>query len=91
VSSEDSDRKYEGCGSCGSVSQFSLFLFLSLPAFLVLLCVTICFFGYNVFLNPHEWQPLHYLNVTILLVTGTMLFLFFASGMYAERIAAANK
>jgi hypothetical protein len=34
---------------------------------------------------------LHYLTVTILLVTATMLFLFFASGMYAERITAANK
>jgi hypothetical protein len=49
------------------------------------------FFGYSVFLDPPEWLPLHYLNVTVLLVTGTMLFLFFASGMYAERITAANK
>lgn len=59
--------------------------------FLVLLCGVISFFGYHVFLHPQEWQPLHYLNVTILLVTATMLFLFFASGMYAERITAANK
>ncbi|UZJ54256.1 hypothetical protein CBS101457_003576 [Exobasidium rhododendri] len=59
--------------------------------FLVLLCATISFFAYTVFLDPQEWQPLHYLNVSILLVTGTMLFLFFASGMYAERITAANK
>lgn len=34
---------------------------------------------------------LRYFNVSILLVLATMLSLFFASGMYAERITAANK
>lgn len=59
--------------------------------FLVLLCGAIGLFSYYVFIRPSEWQPLHYLNVTVLLITATMLLLFFASGMYAERITAANK
>lgn len=59
--------------------------------FLVLLCGAIGLFSYYVFVQPSKWQPLHYLNITILLITATMLLLFFASGMYAERITAANK
>lgn len=59
--------------------------------FLVLLCGAIGLFSYYVFVQPSEWQPLHYLNVTVLLITATMLLLFFASGMYSERITAANK
>ncbi|PWN32619.1 uncharacterized protein FA14DRAFT_126497, partial [Meira miltonrushii] len=59
--------------------------------FLVLLCGAIGLFSYYVFVQPSKWQPLHYLNVTVLLITATMLLLFFASGMYAERITAANK
>lgn len=59
--------------------------------FLVLLCAAIGSSSYYVFIKPAQWQPLHYLNVTVLLITATMLLLFFASGMYAERITAANK
>lgn len=59
--------------------------------FLVLLCAAISSSAYYVFIRPAQWQPLHYLNVTVLLITATMLLLFFASGMYGERITAANK
>ena len=61
--------------------------------FLVLLCGSIGLFSYYVFIRPPstEWQALHYLNVTCLLITATMLLLFFASGLYSERIIAANK
>lgn len=34
---------------------------------------------------------LHYLRIGLLMVSCTMLFLFFASGIYSDRITAANK
>lgn len=73
-------------------------------AFLCLVVVAIAFFGYQVLYHghssPHHHEQGHeaaaatllrYVNVSILLVLATMLSLFFASGMYAERITAANK
>lgn len=70
-------------------------------AFLCLVVVAIAFFGYQVLYHGHSHHEqgteaaaatlLRYVNVSILLVLATMLSLFFASGMYAERITAANK
>lgn len=37
------------------------------------------------------FQPLHYAQSGGLLFAATTVFLFFASGMYAERIGAANR
>ncbi|PWN50613.1 hypothetical protein IE53DRAFT_86469 [Violaceomyces palustris] len=51
----------------------------------------IAFLAYHVLVDPKKWIPLHYLNVALLLISCTTLFLFFASGMYSERIRSANK
>ncbi|EPQ25738.1 uncharacterized protein PFL1_06732 [Pseudozyma flocculosa PF-1] len=51
----------------------------------------IVFLSYHVFIDRKESVPLHYFILSLLLICLTTLFLFFASGMHAERIRAANK
>lgn len=58
---------------------------------LALLSGAILFLSYHVLLVPKSYPPLHYAQLTLLVVCCTILFLFFASGMYAERIVAANR
>ncbi|PWN30231.1 hypothetical protein BDZ90DRAFT_7514 [Jaminaea rosea] len=58
---------------------------------LALLCCAILFLGYHVAFLPKAYLPLHYAQLALLVVCSTTLFLFFASGMYAERIVAANR
>ncbi|CAO1629225.1 unnamed protein product [Parajaminaea phylloscopi] len=58
---------------------------------LALLCSAILFLSYHVLLVPKSYVPLHYAQLALLVVCCTTLFLFFASGMYAERIVAANR
>lgn len=58
---------------------------------LALLCGVILFLAYHVAFIPKAYPPLHYAQLACLVVSSTTLFLFFASGMYAERIVAANR
>ncbi|KAN0061872.1 hypothetical protein ACQY0O_005866 [Thecaphora frezii] len=51
----------------------------------------VLFLSYHVFIDRKESVPLHYFILSLLLICLTTLFLFFASGMHAERIRAANK
>lgn len=61
------------------------------PALLVVSFTGILFLSYYVFIDKPALLLLHRLNVALLLFMSTSVFLFFASGMYADRIMAANK
>ncbi|PWN97203.1 hypothetical protein FA09DRAFT_361479 [Tilletiopsis washingtonensis] len=59
---------------------------------LSVLLLLVAYLSYRVFLlPPPAFQPLHYAQSGGLLFAATTVFLFFASGMYAERIGAANR
>ncbi|BGP16439.1 hypothetical protein JCM10213v2_004441 [Rhodosporidiobolus nylandii] len=60
-------------------------------AFLVTLIAVIAYLTYIVFVVPSIYSLVHYGNVAMLLVAGTTLVLFFATGMYSEKIAYAHK
>ncbi|GAA6007016.1 hypothetical protein JCM10207_009171 [Rhodosporidiobolus poonsookiae] len=60
-------------------------------AFLITLIAVIVYLAYLVFIVPSIYSLVHYGNVAMLLVAGTTLVLFFATGMYAEKIAYAYK
>ena len=49
------------------------------------------YLSYYVFIDKPRFLILHRLNTALLLFLSTSVFLFFASGMYADRIMAANK
>ncbi|BGP55531.1 hypothetical protein JCM8202v2_003136 [Rhodotorula sphaerocarpa] len=60
-------------------------------AFLFTLTGVIAYLGYYVFVLPSIYSLVHYSNVAMLLVAATTLVLFFATGMYSEKIAYAHK
>ncbi|KWU41207.1 hypothetical protein RHOSPDRAFT_23441, partial [Rhodotorula sp. JG-1b] len=60
-------------------------------AFLLTLSAVIAYLGYSVFVLPSIYSLVHYSNVAMLLVAATTLVLFFATGMYSEKIAYAHK
>ncbi|POY72266.1 hypothetical protein BMF94_4709 [Rhodotorula taiwanensis] len=60
-------------------------------AFLLTLSGVIAYLGYSVFVLPSIYSLVHYSNVAMLLVAATTLVLFFATGMYSEKIAYAHK
>ncbi|KDE09279.1 hypothetical protein MVLG_00597 [Microbotryum lychnidis-dioicae p1A1 Lamole] len=60
-------------------------------AFLISLALLIVHFAYNVFVRPSIYSLVHYLNVALLLVSLVTLVLFFATGMYSEKIAYAYR
>ncbi|GAA5917278.1 hypothetical protein JCM5296_004843 [Sporobolomyces johnsonii] len=60
-------------------------------AFLISLVAVIAYLGYIVFVRPSIYSLVHYGNVALLLVALTTLILFFATGMYSEKIAYAHK
>lgn len=43
------------------------------------------------YFSPDQYSLVHYSNITMLLVAVTTLILFFATGMYSEKIAYAHK
>ncbi|GAA5996503.1 uncharacterized protein JCM10292_003013 [Rhodotorula paludigena] len=59
--------------------------------FLLSLVGVIAYLAYNVFVLPSIYSLVHYGNVAMLLVAVTTLVLFFATGMYSEKIAYAHK
>ncbi|KAL7414755.1 Spo7-like protein-domain-containing protein [Mrakia frigida] len=59
--------------------------------FLAILLVTIVVLTHKSFLRPSPTPSLHYLHLSLLPVAVVTLLLFFASGMYAERIGYANR
>ncbi|KDN43200.1 hypothetical protein K437DRAFT_257574 [Tilletiaria anomala UBC 951] len=58
---------------------------------LALSCGAIAFLSYHVAIDKPEILIFHRINIALLLFFCTNVFLFFASGMYADRIVAANK
>ncbi|TNY18503.1 hypothetical protein DMC30DRAFT_426378 [Rhodotorula diobovata] len=60
-------------------------------AFLFTLVAVIAYLAYVVFVLPSIYSLVHYGNVALLLVAVTTLVLFFATGMYSEKIAYAHK
>ncbi|SCV72163.1 BQ2448_4857 [Microbotryum intermedium] len=60
-------------------------------AFLISLALLILHFAYKVFVLPSIYSLVHYLNVALLLVSLVTLVLFFATGMYSEKIAYAYR
>ncbi|GAA5886086.1 hypothetical protein JCM6882_004259 [Rhodosporidiobolus microsporus] len=60
-------------------------------AFLIGLVAVIAYLAYLVFVIPSIYSLVHYGNVAMLLVAATTLVLFFATGMYSEKIAYAHK
>ncbi|GEM09749.1 hypothetical protein Rt10032_c09g3766 [Rhodotorula toruloides] len=60
-------------------------------AFLFSLVGVIVYLGYGVFVLPSIYSLVHYGNIAMLLVAVTTLILFFATGMYSEKIAYAHK
>ncbi|GAA5850512.1 hypothetical protein JCM8547_001898 [Rhodosporidiobolus lusitaniae] len=60
-------------------------------AFLIGLVGVIVYLAYIVFVVPSIYSLVHYGNVAMLLVAVTTLVLFFATGMYSEKIAYANQ
>nr|AOR51705.1 sporulation-specific protein spo7 [Phaffia rhodozyma] len=59
--------------------------------FLAILVVSILVLVHKSFLQPSPTPSLHYLHLSLLPVAVVTLLLFFASGMYAERIGYANR
>ncbi|GAA5978163.1 hypothetical protein JCM5350_007418 [Sporobolomyces pararoseus] len=59
--------------------------------FLLSLIAVILYLAYIVFLQPSIYSLVHYSNVACLLVAATTLVLFFATGMYSDKIAYAYK
>jgi hypothetical protein len=57
----------------------------------VLSFTSMVYLSYYVFIDKPRFLILHRLNTALLLFLSTSVFLFFASGMYADRIMAANK
>ncbi|KAK4056682.1 hypothetical protein OIO90_002234 [Microbotryomycetes sp. JL221] len=68
-------RKYEGMSG----------------SFLIALIVLIAYLSYTVWILPSIYSLVHYANVTILLISVVTLVLFFATGLYSEKIAYAYK
>ncbi|KAG7535899.1 hypothetical protein FFLO_03645 [Filobasidium floriforme] len=60
-------------------------------AFLVTLVISIVFLAHRAMFKPSELHLVRYLTKGLLAVALVTLVLFFASGMYQERIAYANK
>ncbi|ORY89401.1 Spo7-like protein-domain-containing protein [Leucosporidium creatinivorum] len=60
-------------------------------AFLISLIIFIVYLGYTVLILPSIYSLVHYGNVALLLVSLVTLGLFFATGMYSEKIAYAYK
>ncbi|GAA5820688.1 hypothetical protein JCM3770_001452 [Rhodotorula araucariae] len=60
-------------------------------AFLFSLVGVSAYLAYVVFVLPSIYSLVHYGNVAMLLVAVTTLVLFFATGMYSEKIAYAHK
>ncbi|WFD45046.1 hypothetical protein MPSI1_003723 [Malassezia psittaci] len=58
--------------------------------FLAILCVMILVLLYYVLYQTSQHWLLYYVRIGLLMVCCTMLFLFFASGIYADRITAAK-
>ncbi|GAA5874620.1 hypothetical protein JCM16303_002926 [Sporobolomyces ruberrimus] len=59
--------------------------------FLVSLVAVILYLAYLVLVHPSIYSLVHYSNVACLLVAATTLILFFATGMYSDKIAYAYK
>ncbi|GAA5925818.1 uncharacterized protein JCM15063_005128 [Sporobolomyces koalae] len=59
--------------------------------FLVSLVAVIAYLAYFVLLQPSIYSLVHYSNVACLLVAATTLVLFFATGMYSDKIAYAYR
>ncbi|KAK4054486.1 hypothetical protein OIV83_000980 [Microbotryomycetes sp. JL201] len=60
-------------------------------AFLVALILLIGYLSYTVWILPSIYSLVHYANVTVLLISVVTLVLFFATGLYGEKIAYAYK
>ncbi|KAL8278245.1 hypothetical protein RQP46_009418 [Phenoliferia psychrophenolica] len=60
-------------------------------AFLLSLVAIILYLAYTVFIIPSIYSLVHYGNVAFLLVSLMTLVLFFATGMYSEKITYAYK
>ncbi|GAA6011959.1 hypothetical protein JCM11491_000117 [Sporobolomyces phaffii] len=59
--------------------------------FLMSLIAVILYLAYLVLVQPSIYSLVHYSNVACLLVAATTLVLFFATGMYTDKIAYAYK
>lgn len=62
-----------------------------LPAFLVSLVLSTLFLAYRVFLAPSPYTFVQFFNSGLLLIGLVTLILFFATGVYSEKIVYAYK